>query len=127
MFCDGLSFVEVFDCGFIEFGRAGIGGNGDAFCKGRARGEAVEPGFEMRLVVEALLLTLPGAGPGPDCDIGDGEGLSGDEGAVLEAAVNASAAYLVTHNVRDFSAVRFAGLEVVTPGRLLALLEGDVR
>lgn len=46
---------------------------------------------------------------------------------VLEAAVNASAAYLVTHNVRDFSAVRFAGLEVVTPGRLLALLEGDVR
>lgn len=41
---------------------------------------------------------------------------------VLEAAVNASAAYLVTHNLADFSAVRFRGLEVVTPARLLALL-----
>lgn len=41
---------------------------------------------------------------------------------VLEAAVNASAAYLVTHNLADFSAVRFRGLEVVSPARLLALL-----
>ncbi|MBS0513667.1 MAG: putative toxin-antitoxin system toxin component, PIN family [Proteobacteria bacterium] len=46
---------------------------------------------------------------------------------VLEAAVNARAAYLVTHNVRDFEACRFHGLEIVTPGQFLAVLEGDDR
>ena len=43
---------------------------------------------------------------------------------VLEAAVNGSADFLVTHNVRDFSpaAGRF-GLKVITPQQLLKELE----
>ncbi|MFT4243693.1 MAG: putative toxin-antitoxin system toxin component, PIN family [Acidovorax sp.] len=43
---------------------------------------------------------------------------------VLEAAVNAQARYLVTHNLKDFAQGRFAGLAIVTPGQFLNLLDG---
>ena len=44
---------------------------------------------------------------------------------VLEAAVNASADFLITHNLRDFVASARIALQVVTPGRFLKLLEGE--
>ncbi len=43
---------------------------------------------------------------------------------VLEAAVNASADYLVTHNLRDFAAAGGFAVQVVTPGQFLKLLDG---
>ena len=43
---------------------------------------------------------------------------------VLEAAVNASADYLVTHNLRDFAAAGRFAVQVVTPGQFLKLLDG---
>lgn len=43
---------------------------------------------------------------------------------VLEAAVNASADYLVTHNLRDFAAAGGFSVQVVTPGQFLKLLDG---
>lgn len=45
---------------------------------------------------------------------------------VLEAAVNAKADYLVTHNLRDFEPGRrrFA-LQLVTPGQFLNILDGE--
>lgn len=43
---------------------------------------------------------------------------------VLEAAVNAGASHLVTHNVADFAGVRFAGLTVASPGDFLKILKG---
>lgn len=44
---------------------------------------------------------------------------------VLEAAVNARADFLVTHNGRDFASVCFPGLEIVTPAEFLARLEKE--
>jgi putative PIN family toxin of toxin-antitoxin system len=41
---------------------------------------------------------------------------------VLEAAVAASADYLVTHNVSDFGGASSLGIHVVTPPQLLALI-----
>ena len=46
---------------------------------------------------------------------------------VLEAAVNARADFLVTHNGRDFASARFRGLAVVTPAAFLAHLEKELR
>ena len=46
---------------------------------------------------------------------------------VLEAAVNASADFLITHNLRDFVASARFALQVVTPGRFLKLLEGETQ
>ena len=43
---------------------------------------------------------------------------------VLEAAVNASADFLITHNVRDFAASRRFAVQVVTPGQFLRQLNG---
>ena len=43
---------------------------------------------------------------------------------VLEAAVNAGADFLVTHNVRDFAASSRFAVRVVTPGQFLKLLTG---
>lgn len=44
---------------------------------------------------------------------------------VLEAAVNASADFLVTHNLRDFAAADRFAVQVVTPGQLLKRLDGE--
>lgn len=44
---------------------------------------------------------------------------------VLEAAVNARADYLVTHNIADFSRCHFDGLHIVTPRQFIEILEGD--
>lgn len=44
---------------------------------------------------------------------------------VLEAAVNASADFLVTHNLRDFAACSRFAVQVVTPGQLLKRLDGE--
>lgn len=43
---------------------------------------------------------------------------------VLEAAVNASADFLVTHNLRDFAASSRFAVQVVTPGQFLKRLDG---
>lgn len=43
---------------------------------------------------------------------------------VLEAAVNAPADYLVTHNLRDFATAGGFAVQVVTPGQFLKLLDG---
>ena len=44
---------------------------------------------------------------------------------ILEAAVNGRADALVTHNLRHFApAARRFGLRTLTPGRLLAEVEG---
>ena len=40
------------------------------------------------------------------------------------AAVNASADYLVTHNLRDFATAGGFAVQVVTPGQFLKLLDG---
>jgi putative PIN family toxin of toxin-antitoxin system len=44
---------------------------------------------------------------------------------VLEAAVNASADFLITHNLRDFAASGRFALRVVTPGQFLKRLDGE--
>ncbi|MCB1978347.1 MAG: putative toxin-antitoxin system toxin component, PIN family [Burkholderiaceae bacterium] len=44
---------------------------------------------------------------------------------VLEAAVNASADFLVTHNLRDFAAADRFAVQVVTPGQFLKRLDGE--
>lgn len=44
---------------------------------------------------------------------------------VLEAAVNARADFLVTHNRRDFEPGRRFALQVVTPGQFLNILDGE--
>ncbi len=44
---------------------------------------------------------------------------------VLEAAVNAAADYLVTHNVNDFAPAQRFHVRIATPGQLLALLKGE--
>ena len=46
---------------------------------------------------------------------------------VLEAAVNAAADFLVTHNQRDFAASRQFAVQVVTPGQFLQRLDGETR
>lgn len=43
---------------------------------------------------------------------------------VLEAAVNGTADYLVTHNIKDFAAATTFSVQVVTPARFLNLLDG---
>ena len=43
---------------------------------------------------------------------------------VLEAAVNASVDFLVTHNVRDFAAGKGFAVQLVTPGQFLKQLDG---
>lgn len=47
-----------------------------------------------------------------------------EDDMLLELAVAASAAYIVTFNVRDFSNIEQFGLEVITPGEMLRLLGG---
>lgn len=44
---------------------------------------------------------------------------------VLEAAVNAAADFLVTHNLRDFAASSRFAVQVITPGQFLKRLDGD--
>ncbi len=44
---------------------------------------------------------------------------------VLEAAVNASVDFLVTHNLRDFAAADRFAVQVVTPGQFLKRLDGE--
>jgi putative PIN family toxin of toxin-antitoxin system len=44
---------------------------------------------------------------------------------VLEAAVNASADFLVTHNLRDFAACSRFSVQIVTPGQFLKRLDGE--
>jgi len=44
---------------------------------------------------------------------------------VLEAAVNAKAEFLVTHNLRDFEPSRRFALQLVTPGQFLNILDGE--
>lgn len=44
---------------------------------------------------------------------------------VLEAAVNASADFLVTHNLRDFAAADRFAVQVVTPDQFLKRLDGE--
>jgi putative PIN family toxin of toxin-antitoxin system len=44
---------------------------------------------------------------------------------VLEAAANASADYLVTHNLCDFAASRRFAVQLVTPGQFLKRLDGE--
>lgn len=44
---------------------------------------------------------------------------------VLEAAVNATADFLVTHNLRDFEPGRRFAVQVVTPGQFLNILDGE--
>lgn len=44
---------------------------------------------------------------------------------VLEAAVNASADFLITHNLRDFAASRKFAVQLVTPGQFLKRLNGE--
>ena len=43
---------------------------------------------------------------------------------VLEAAVNAAAHYLVTHNTQDFASAKRFNLRIASPQQLLALLKG---
>ena len=43
---------------------------------------------------------------------------------VLEAAVNARADFLITHNLRDFEPSRRFALQLVTPGQFLNILDG---
>jgi putative PIN family toxin of toxin-antitoxin system len=45
---------------------------------------------------------------------------------VLEVAVEAQCAYIVTFNTRDFAGVERFGLRTLTPGEFLALLQEDV-
>jgi putative PIN family toxin of toxin-antitoxin system len=45
---------------------------------------------------------------------------------VLEAAVNASADFLVTHNLRDFTASNRFAVRVVTPAQFLKRLDGEI-
>ncbi len=42
---------------------------------------------------------------------------------VLEAAINAPADYLITHNVKDFKGAKSFNLEVVTPQQFLNVLK----
>jgi len=44
---------------------------------------------------------------------------------VLEAAVNASADFLITHNLRDFAASRRSAVQLITPGQFLKRLTGE--
>ena len=44
---------------------------------------------------------------------------------VLEAAVNARADFLVTHNLRDFEPSRRFALQLVTPAQFLNILDGE--
>jgi putative PIN family toxin of toxin-antitoxin system len=46
---------------------------------------------------------------------------------VLEAAVTASADYLVTHNTADFREAASLGIRVVTPARLLRLISHSAK
>jgi len=45
---------------------------------------------------------------------------------VLEAAVNAAADYLVTHNVNDFAPARRFHVRIATPRQMLHLLKGEL-
>ncbi len=44
---------------------------------------------------------------------------------VLEAAVNASADFLITHNVRDFAPSHRFELQLATPAQFLKILDGE--
>ena len=46
---------------------------------------------------------------------------------VLEAAVNASADFLITHNLRDFVAGSRFAAQIVTPGQFLKQLGGETQ
>ena len=48
----------------------------------------------------------------------------GDE-FILELAVAARCAAIVTHNVRDFKGAKPFGIQVLTPGEFLALIEEE--
>ena len=45
---------------------------------------------------------------------------------VLEAAVNASADFLITHNLRDFAVSKRFAVRVITPGQFLKRLDGEI-
>jgi len=44
---------------------------------------------------------------------------------VLELAVEASAGYIVTHNLRDFTGIEQFGIEAISPGAFLRRLEDE--
>lgn len=44
---------------------------------------------------------------------------------VLEVAVEAQCRYIVTFNTRDFAGVEQFGIQTLTPGEFLALLQED--
>ena len=44
---------------------------------------------------------------------------------VLEVAVEAQCSYIVTFNTRDFAGIEQFGLQTLTPGEFLALLQED--
>ena len=46
---------------------------------------------------------------------------------VLEAAVNASADFLITHNIRDFAVSHRFALRLATPGQFLKILDGETQ
>ena len=46
---------------------------------------------------------------------------------VLEVAVEAQCSYIVTFNTRDFAGIEQFGLQTLTPGEFLALLQEDAR
>ncbi len=48
-----------------------------------------------------------------------------DDEMVLEAALNAGNATIVTHNVRDFEPAAVQGVEVVRPGKIVRKLTHD--
>ena len=49
-----------------------------------------------------------------------------DDDLVLELAVEAGCAYIVTHNLRDFEGVERFGLRAVTPKRFLDIIGGNL-
>lgn len=44
---------------------------------------------------------------------------------VLEAAVNASVDFLITHNLRDFEPIDRFAMRLATPGQFLKILDGE--
>ncbi len=44
---------------------------------------------------------------------------------VLELAVASGSRYIITHNLNDFTNIKTFGIEAVTPGRFLRLLESE--
>jgi hypothetical protein len=50
-----------------------------------------------------------------------------DDDMILELALAAGCRYIVTHNVRHFAACEKLGIEAITPGELVRLLNEEAR